>query len=169
VSQSVNLLTDILICQITIDSTTPNLLRNTFSCDAKRDIKNLTSAVKTGNIIDNFTFNKCKPKMQNHLQSNIHYEGGISEHPGNIATADEDVKNQNSTDGVTVDFYFDDIVNTQNYFQTVMKMPYMRLDGSDAHKAASDSEGTNYGNPYPGSLPASTYFFPKMNFMFLKF
>jgi len=99
------------------------MLHNTFTCDANPNIKNLTRADPAVNIFDNFTLNKCKLRMQNRLHYNINYSLKATEHLGNVLATVSDVKIQNSSGGVTLDFYTADILNSQDYYAFEMLMP----------------------------------------------
>ena len=46
----------------------------------------------------------------------------------------------------------------ENFDRTVLKIPYMRADGSGAHQSSINKEGSNYSNPIPGE--AGNLFFP---------
>jgi len=99
------------------------MLHNTFTYDANSNIKKLTRADPAVNIFDNFTLNKCKLRMQNRLQYNINYSLNATEHLGNVLATVYDVKIQNSSGGVTLDFYFADILSSQDYYAFGMLMP----------------------------------------------
>jgi len=54
--------------------------------------------------------------MQNSLQCIINCSKTVAEQPVNVSASVSDVKIQNSTGGVTVDFYSADILSSQDYY-----------------------------------------------------
>jgi len=61
--------------------------------------------------------------MQNSLKCIINYSKTVAEQPVNVSDAVSDVKIQNSSGGVTLDFYSADILSAQDYFPFGMLMP----------------------------------------------
>jgi len=61
--------------------------------------------------------------MQNSLKCIINYSKTVAEQPVNVSAAVSDVKIQNSSGGVTLDFYSADILSAQDYFPFGMLMP----------------------------------------------
>jgi len=61
--------------------------------------------------------------MQNPLQYNINYSLKATKHLGKVLATVSDVKIQNSSGEVTLDFYYADILNSQDYYAFEMLMP----------------------------------------------
>jgi len=61
--------------------------------------------------------------MQNSLQYIINYEVKLSDYLGNVSASVSDVKIQNSSGGVTLDFYSADILSSQDYYPGGFLMP----------------------------------------------